>query len=387
MNGFHLLITAFSLIGIACSRVFVPGSNQGATSVKVYPGTVQNGISHAQFSSSTGNYTDLFTGVDSPKLDFINSTVTQWWYFDAVSTDLLNSLTIIFFTSTSLAFPFILPSDSVTVAYVWATFPNGTVYTGYTTASFATITTIGDGSSGSWESTGFKWDGDPKMQKYTVTIESNEMDISGTLELDSIAPAHYPSGPVNDREKQSLQIAPHIGWTNAIPDSKGTVNFNIKGTDLQFEGSAYHDQNWADAPFETLVGTWYWGHGRLGNYSLVWFSVITPSHEHYVNSYVSLNGRILCASNSSDQFSVRTMGPDARYPPRKGDTPDGFSMEFDLGDAEGGRLSVNVTTKTVTAEVPTLYTRWIGSVEGKLSSQSEPFASGSAIHELFTLTE
>lgn len=281
MNGFQLLVTAFSLIEIACSRVFVPGSNQGANSVKVYPGTVQNGISHAQFSSSTGNDTGLFTGVDSPKLDFINSTVTQWWYFDAVSTDLLNSLTIIFFTSTSLAFPFILPNDSVTVAYVWATFPNGTVYTGYTTASFATITTIGDGSSGSWESTGFKWDGDPKMQKYIVTIESNEMDISGTLELDSvrctgsiplasifdcflrqhgahlnyrvltinsffswlkIAPAHYPSGPVNDKEKQSLEIAPHIGWTNAIPDSKGTVNFNIKGADLQFEGSAYHDQ-------------------------------------------------------------------------------------------------------------------------------------------------
>lgn len=81
------------------------------------------------------------------------------------------------------------------------------------------------------------------------------------------------------------------------------------------------------------------------------------------------------------------MGPDAQFPPRKGYTPKGFSMEFDLGDAEGGLLAVNVTTKKVITEVPTLYCRWIGSIEGKLSNQSEPLTSGPAVHDLFTLTE
>ncbi|KAL1849531.1 hypothetical protein Plec18170_007439 [Paecilomyces lecythidis] len=387
MNGFYLLITALSLAEMAFALSFPQGGSQRGRYVKSYPGMVQNGISHARFTSLPSENPGLPAGLDGPKLDIINSTVTQWWYFDAVSTDLSSSLTIVFFTSSAVGFPFTLPNGSVAVAYIWATLPNGTVFTEYTSAAFATVATAGDGSSGGWGLTGFRWDGDPEMQKYTVTIASSVLDINGTLQLDSIAPAHYPSGPVDDMEEQSMEIAPHIGWTNAIPDSKGTVNFNIKGVNLQFEGPAYHDQNWADAPFETLVGTWYWGHGRLGNYSLVWFSLITPSHEHYVNSYVSLDGKVLCASNSSNHFNVTTMGPDAQFPPRKGYTPKGFSMEFDLGDAEGGLLAVNVTTKTVITEVPTLYYRWIGSIEGKLSNQSEPLTSGPAVHDLFTLTE
>jgi hypothetical protein len=36
-------------------------------------------------------------------------------------------------------------------------------------------------------------------------------------------------------------VAPNIGWSNAIPDAIGTVDFAVNGETFNFHGSAYHD--------------------------------------------------------------------------------------------------------------------------------------------------
>ena len=35
---------------------------------------------------------------------------------------------------------------------------------------------------------------------------------------------------------------PGIGWANAVPDAKATVNFEVAGKKLAFSGVGYHDK-------------------------------------------------------------------------------------------------------------------------------------------------
>ncbi|KAF8123814.1 hypothetical protein K438DRAFT_2003179 [Mycena galopus ATCC 62051] len=53
-----------------------------SANLKVYniPSTIQNGTSTAVFTSAA-------SGFDAPKVQPINGSVFDWWYFDVVSTD------------------------------------------------------------------------------------------------------------------------------------------------------------------------------------------------------------------------------------------------------------------------------------------------------------
>jgi hypothetical protein len=38
-----------------------------------------------------------------------------------------------------------------------------------------------------------------------------------------------------------MMVAPNIGWSNAIPDAVGDVDFHVNGEKYAFQGNAYHD--------------------------------------------------------------------------------------------------------------------------------------------------
>ena len=122
-------------------------------------------------------------------------------------------------------------------------------------------------------------------------------------------------------------------------------------------------QNWGDQPFYASVDSWFWGHGRLGPYSIVWFDALDITGTENVSSYVARDGRIITATCSG--ISVRPTGANSTYPPTNstGD-PSGFYIEADLG-AEGV-LQVNATAKVLTVDVEGYYLRWTGTLEGGL---------------------
>jgi hypothetical protein len=120
------------------------------------------------------------------------------------------------------------------------------------------------------------------------------------------------------------------------------------------------------------VQTWYWGHGRLGLYSIVWFSYLAlddPTNTTYVSSYVAKDGDVLVSACTSSILAVRPFGSSnttgGRYPPRAGDIPDGFHLEFDLGDSNNW-LRVNVSVDTVVAGDGKYYMRWTGNMTGEV---------------------
>ncbi|KAJ5305663.1 hypothetical protein N7508_004678, partial [Penicillium antarcticum] len=97
------------------------------------PSTVQNGNSKANFDiPSPKLLLDIETwfSLDAPWVHSINVSVFNWWYFDVVSkTNSGDSLVITLSTSSFAAFPFLQAIEtSVTTAYLWASFANGTVF-------------------------------------------------------------------------------------------------------------------------------------------------------------------------------------------------------------------------------------------------------------------
>jgi hypothetical protein len=126
------------------------------------------------------------------------------------------------------------------------------------------------------------------------------------------------------------------------------------------------------------VESWYWGHGRLGPYSLVWFDVIYPNGTEYVSGYAAKDGKIITTTCSG--VKVRPTGKGSEYPPKiTSGLPQGYHLDMDLGDA--GILSVDITTDQSIADA-ILYERWIGTLKGGIVG-GEIYSGGRALYEQF----
>lgn len=170
-------------------------------------------------------------------------------------------------------------------------------------------------------------------------------------------------------------MLPNVGWANAIPDAHATVSLTFtpaSGTTsdvatIDFtDGLGYHDKNWGDKPFLQVTSQWYWGHARLGPYSLVWFDVFdvgNPNMTEYFSGYVAVNGTVLASSCLANAVVVRPWGKNGDFPPTVlTGVPQGLEVVFDLG--EQGILSANVTTGVLATTPQFGYARTLGHLVG-----------------------
>jgi hypothetical protein len=158
------------------------------------PDKIQNRTCHARFDIQTPSKTldpPTLLSLDAPQIDVVNASVFDWWYFDAISdVDPRASVVVTFFTSSAAAFPFLSANESsVLIAYLWASFANGTTFADFIPATGATV--IGGSrnvsSSGQWASTGFSWASHrSNLSLYEITISSKEMQVAGRFTLTSV---------------------------------------------------------------------------------------------------------------------------------------------------------------------------------------------------------
>ncbi|KAF7712413.1 Uncharacterized protein PECH_004338 [Penicillium ucsense] len=273
------------------------GTGPQAPKIFTIPPKVQNGVADARFNMSTPTpqlSAESLSILDAPQLSMINSSVFDWWYFDIVSiSDPRETVTVTFFTSTANAFPWLPTNESsVLIAYLWVSFSNGTVFEDYVPATVATVQepgTEGTGISGvgNWSSTGFSWTStNTDSSRYTkVMVSSDKLQVFGEFSLTSTLEPHLPCGVTANIS--TLEVAPHVGWAALVPDAAGSADITVVGSRLQFQGPAYHDKNWSDRPFVASVSSWYWGHGQLGSYSVVWFSYLALNDPQHREANVS----------------------------------------------------------------------------------------------------
>lgn len=216
-------------------------STVASASIQVIPSAITTKPSNVIFTSSDA-------GLDSAKVTPLNASTYEWWYFDAVSSDHELNVVVVFYAAPTTGFPYPSSFDSATVVEVSTRFANGTTTNVFIDASEAVITTVDNGSSGSYNGSGSGWVGSPDMSHYVVTINSPEYDLYGTLTLNSIGPAHYPCGPVKAGE--NLEVSPNVGWANAVPAANAVADFRVSGSQLSFSGPGYHDK--VNKPYEFI---------------------------------------------------------------------------------------------------------------------------------------
>ncbi|KAJ6552970.1 hypothetical protein B0H19DRAFT_842716, partial [Mycena capillaripes] len=255
------------------------------------------------------DYTSSATGLDAPKVHPINASAIDWWYFDVVSTDPKSRASVVVVFGSG-GVPGMALRVQATVS-----FPNGTLTSTDTSvpADSATVVAEGNGSSGDWHGSGFTWRYSALSGAYEISIDSLDLNMKGHIQFHPRAPAHYPCGPAVDG--QNMKVGADIGWANVLPDAAATVDLVIGGTRLAFEGAGYHDKNWTPQPFGNSVGLWYWGHGRIGPYSVVWFDFLDLNGTEYGSAYVAKDDSILVASCDLSSIRVRPIGENATYPP------------------------------------------------------------------------
>jgi hypothetical protein len=176
--GFYVLLRALTVFALQ-ANILEPRDHK-----KIVPSTPFSGNVHANTISKHGN-------LDGPQLSAVNGTSYEWWYFDAISTDFMSSITIVFYTALASGFGFIEPTTDVTVVGIDFMFPNGTTKSAMLDATEAIITTSGQGSSAVFENTGAEWTGESDLSLYEVTINSPNSGIVGSFRLKSVAPAQY----------------------------------------------------------------------------------------------------------------------------------------------------------------------------------------------------
>ncbi|CAH0023593.1 unnamed protein product [Clonostachys rhizophaga] len=293
--------TSGLLSAVVFTILFDLAGATGASTVTTIPAEATVGPAMAEYVSGD-------PAVDAPKLSAYNSAVFDWWYFDAISADLTQGLFLTF----NLALATGVSggnNESIPFASIYAT-------------------------RGTWEGTGFSWVASPDMESYTITINSTY--VSGTHSFESKAPAHYPCGPVEPGS--DLVVAPSVGWINTLPDADASVSLSVGGTAVDWSGIGYHDKNWGTEFFGSTFNSWYWGHVRVGPYSLVWFSVPAPGDRQYLSSYVAKDREVLSASCGPSSVIVRPVG--TPYP--RGSDPNwplGYQISIGIGEGE----TLNVT--------------------------------------------
>jgi hypothetical protein len=141
-------------------------------------------------------------------------------------------------------------------------------------------------------------------------------------------------------------------------------------------------QNWGDTPFTENIGSWFWGHGNIGPYSIMYFDGLTPDGIESRSAHVTLNGEILFSGCAG--VVARPIGANSTYPPTQSSgNPGGFHVEFDLG-AEG-ILAVDITPNFILVQALEVFTRWVGSVAGGIVGQ-ETYEGAALLEEFRLLT-
>ncbi|KAK7416630.1 hypothetical protein QQX98_005101 [Neonectria punicea] len=305
---------------------------------------------------SIGDFISSAQGFDGPKVRPINNTAYDWWYFDVVSKDLKSNTGITFLSAPHSGF---VSSNRASDDMLFVSFSLSTAeFPDYGFVANATEATV--------------------LGICVTTVDIPELNTTGSITFKSIAPPHYPTGPV--MAGLSMEVSPGVGWANAIPAAEAEVYYKINDTEVKFTGYGYHDKNWGVEPFIDHVDSWYWGHGTVGPYNVVWFDVLHTSGSEHVSAYVAKDGEIVTAKASG--LTIRPTG-NFTFPPSRGDLPPGFRMEIDM---EEGILDIDIVNTQFSISHFDFYHRWIGSLTGRIRGQEEVF-TGQGLYEQYALVQ
>ncbi|WRT63342.1 uncharacterized protein IL334_000247 [Kwoniella shivajii] len=339
---------------------------------------------------------------DRPFITSHNLTTYEWWYFDAVAADGQSSVVI-----SSLISPTVSGQGTQLLVQViqllgksirsilqylidfligyfchLTVSPQGALFDkviDYGPSGALYVSALGDGSSGVIGDGDFTWIGKADLSEYTLSLDLPEHNISGTVTLISAAKPFV--GCDSFGAAATTDVFWWFNWINLMGDAVAVVDLKVGDQRIAFTGNGYHDKNWGPVPYAPHVGHWYWGHGRAGDYSVVWSRVVTTDNLTKAGGWITRGDEILYSGCvEDDSITVQPFGDNVTIPPnRPNDTQniEGFHITVDGG--ENNRFAFTFDQNAYTNEKQGFYARWIGQFFGGKIGE-EP-CSGVAVTE------
>lgn len=138
---------------------------------------------------SAVEFTYSGSSLDGPKVEPVNTTTFDWWYFDAVSADIaegdLSSVVVVFYDATPGGFEALSNKSTKLEASITGSFKDGTPFGISAYPANAVVRTEGDTSSGKWD--GVSWHGSSDLKSWEIKFDDAEHKVSGSMKIKSVS--------------------------------------------------------------------------------------------------------------------------------------------------------------------------------------------------------
>ena len=129
------------------------------------------------------------TGLDGPKVKPVNTTTFDWWYFDAVSSELaegdLSSVVVTFYDATAGGFEALSKTNTKLEVSITGSFKDGTPFGVDAFPADAVVTTYGDNSEGQWGKYG-SWTSSPDLKWWNIAFQDPKNGVTGSMTLEAV---------------------------------------------------------------------------------------------------------------------------------------------------------------------------------------------------------
>lgn len=214
----------------------------------------------------------------------------EWWYYQLQATD-GTFAQFVFYTKPWFETP--LPFYPLVTATI--TSPNGTSHNElifYNTNDFSASRNQNNLTIGK------NWvHGDLNAQ--VLHFDSHEKGLGADLVFTRDAPG-WQAG--NGKWYFDKSLTQYWGWFPAFPSAKVQGTLTYGGQVHKVQGNGYHDHQWGTVDMNKVLSYWYWGQGRLGNYTVIFFPVVTSSdynYQHLPILYLAKGNNLLVGATSN----------------------------------------------------------------------------------------
>lgn len=144
------------------------------------------------------------------------------------------------------------------------------------------------------------------------------------------------------------------------------VDVTINGTQLQFSGNGYHDQNWMPLALNEFISSWYFGFAEIGPYTLSYVSV-TPVNSPIVfnTGYLATDQAVLqnqCSVNGTKTTDISIIQPKGKMAGAQGTVaPSTWTLSYVIED--GTEFEFEMVPTAANPDL-NIYQRWTGSITG-----------------------
>ena len=317
------------------------------------------------FNGSSQVDTSPLTSFAAPKLDSINASNWDEWYFDGISEDGSTGLSILFARDGTLS-RWELPNLRVSLDCVWS---NGTKFTTMMFANTSSVlehegTITGEWSGRDWNATFLT---DTNNSKVVIIFEGQQ--IHGRYEVLSSTKAHYANNYTFSDDRGSVVFAPMIHWNEAIPAGKLLANFSIQGESLQISGYGGWDHNWGPWAYDYFAAHWRWMRAILGPYTMIfWVHTSAIDNNTYTSAFLFEGERVLFESTDNERIHLG-LRYDGQVHGQFRDLSTGFDVQFKQDENKSWKFQIdhqNVVFESDTLSANNEYSRFTNTASGGL---------------------